>query len=508
MHPYSRLLRLTAIGLLAAAALAATILALPTPSARSDERVVIGPVSDRAPRITPESCGQAPARSETFAEQCSDVLWAQVGGLEAWYFENGYTQSPPPAAPIDLQHDVDRPIVVNGTTSSTLTPTLYLPLVSKNHSQIEFRGVWVSRFDWTAFGVAPTTSTIDTILSNVKTANFNAILFQVRGTADAFYAPGLEPWAARMTGSLTETLGVDPGWDPLDYLVAQAHAQDIQVHAYINVFPTWLCGLGAPPQAITPTHLFWSLSYSVTWDDWRVWTSSGPDSITTCDTYLWATPALSLTRAHAASVAADLATRYDIDGIHLDLIRYPGSNYSHDPFTRQAYTDALVLSPTLTFAQWQPGFQRAQVSTLVSQAYSAVAATRPDAWLSAAVWPNYASGYNSYFQDSKGWLSSGIIDANLPMLYSSDILNDLAAWIARMQGFVADSYGRFVIPGIHADYADFGDIVARIDAARAAGATGVSIFSYGALNTRGYFDDLGAGPFATPAEVPKPNWKP
>jgi uncharacterized lipoprotein YddW (UPF0748 family) len=371
----------------------------------------------------------------------------------------------------------------------------------------EFRGVWVTRFDWTAFGITPTTAAIDTIVSNVETAHFNAILFQVRGTADAYYAPGLEPWAARLTGHPTRTLGVDPGWDPLAYLIEQAHARDIQVHAYVNVFPTWLCGLGEPSSLATPRHLFWTLSYSTTWSAWRVWTTTGPDNLVTCGEYLWATPALSLTRAHVAAVAADIVTRYDVDGIHLDLVRYPGSGYSHDPFTRQAYTDALTLSPTLTFDAWRPDFQRAQISALVSQVYSAVTGIQPDAWVSAAVWPNYTSGYNSYYQDSKGWLAAGSVDANMPMLYSSDIVDDLAAWTARMQGFVADHYGRLVIPGIHADYADFDDIVARIDAARAAGAPGVAIFSYGALNLRGYFDDLGAGPFATPAQVPRPDWK-
>ncbi|MGH2593942.1 MAG: glycoside hydrolase family 10 protein, partial [Anaerolineae bacterium] len=470
-----------AIGLIAVVAISALTLALPTIAAR--------PID---PRPDP------------------DDLWARVGGLEAWYFENGYTESPPPAA----QNTGVEPLV-NSPTSSTLTATHYLPLLARNYPSDEFRGVWVSRFDWTAFGVTPTAATIDTIVTDVKTANFNAILFQVRGTADAYYTPGLEPWAARMTGQLTETLGVDPGWDPLAYLVAQAHAQGIQVHAYVSVFPAWLCGLGAPPNPATPTHLFWTLSYSTAWDAWRVWTASGPDSLTDCNFYLWATPALSITRAHVAAVAADLVTRYDIDGIHLDLVRYPGSTYSHDPFTRQAYTDALTLSPTLTFAQWQPDFQRAQISHLVSQVYSAVTALDPDVWLSAAVWPNYASGYGAYFQDSKGWLAAGIIDANMPMLYSSDIVTNLAAWTARMQGFVADSYGRYVIPGIgfpsnpdEFSAFSFSDIVARIDAARAANTPGVSIFSYGALNTRGYFDDLGAGPFAVPANVPKPNWKP
>jgi uncharacterized lipoprotein YddW (UPF0748 family) len=451
------------------------------------------------------------ARDTQAQVEPGEDTWERVGGLEAWYFENGYTESPPPAADESgLRPAPNRlePMTHLATTSSTLNITGYLPLVARNAGPPEFRGVWVSRFDWTGFHITPTTATIDAIVNNVNAANFNAILFQVRGTADAYYAPGLEPWAARLTGELTKTLGVSPGWDPLAYLVTQAHARGIQVHAYVNVFPTWLCGLGAPPTSTAPSHLFWTLSYSTTWDAWRAWTASGPDNYATCSDYLWATPALSLTRAHVAAVAADLVTRYAVDGIHLDLVRYPSSAYSHDPFTRQAYTDALTVSPTLTFAAWQPGFQRAQISSLVSQVYSAVVSNNSQAWLSAAVWPNYSSGYNSYFQDSKGWLAAGIIDANMPMLYSSDIVTNLVGWTIRMQGFVVDGYGRFVIPGIHADYANFNDIVDRIQAARAAGAPGVSIFSYGALNARGYFDDLAAGPFATPAQVPKPGWKP
>ena len=144
--------------------------------------------------------------------------------------------------------------------------------------------------------------------------------------------------------------------------------------------------------------------------------------------------------------------------------------------------------------------------------YSAATGIRPDVWVSAAVWPNYTTGRNSYYQDSKSWLAAGIVDANLPMLYSSDIVTDLAAWTARMQDFLGDSHGRWVIPGIgfptDVNAIQFADISARINAARAAGAPGIAIFSYGALNAKGYFDDLGAGPFAAVAEVPRPPWKP
>ena len=223
---------------------------------------------------------------------------------------------------------------------------------------------------------------------------------------------------------------------------------------------------------------------------------------------MWATPALSLTRNHIAAVAADIVQRYDVDGLHLDLIRYPGSNYSFDPYTMQAYSDALQISPTLTITDWRPNFQRAQINVIVQQIYSATMAINPDLLVSAAVWPNYSSGYNSYYQDSKGWLANSIIDANLPMLYSSDIFNDLPAWTARAQGFLDDAHGRYVFPGISTNYTDVNQIIDRIEAARSWGAKGVALFSYGALNTNDYWDELANGPFAIPATVPKPNWKP
>jgi uncharacterized lipoprotein YddW (UPF0748 family) len=223
---------------------------------------------------------------------------------------------------------------------------------------------------------------------------------------------------------------------------------------------------------------------------------------------VWATPALSLTRDHIAAVAADIAQRYDVDGLHLDLIRYPGSTYSFDPYTMQAYGDALQISPTLTITDWRPNFQRAQIDAIVQQIYSATTAIKPDLLVSAAVWSNHNSGYNSFYQDSKGWLANSIIDANMPMLYSSDILNDLPAWTARAQGFIADAYGRYVFPGISTNYTDVTQLTDRIEVARSLGAKGVALFSYGALNINDYWDELATGPFAIPATVPKPNWKP
>jgi uncharacterized lipoprotein YddW (UPF0748 family) len=274
--------------------------------------------------------------------------------------------------------------------------------------------------------------------------------------------------------------------------------------------PTWLCGLGAPPDNTTPQHLFWTLSHSATtWSAWRVYRDfDTPMNLDTCSDYLWATPALSLTRDHVTAVAVDIVKRYAVDGLHLDLIRYPGPNYSFDPYTLQAFSAALQLTPTLTITDWRPAFQRAQIDAIVQQIYSATTALKPELLVSAAVWPNYTSGYHSYYQDSKGWLASGISDANLPMLYASDIVNNLTAWTTRAQEFLNDSSGRYVFPGISTNYTDVTQLTDRIEAARSLGAKGVALFSYGALNTYDYWDELANGPFAITATVPQPAWKP
>jgi uncharacterized lipoprotein YddW (UPF0748 family) len=412
--------------------------------------------------------------------------------------------------------------------TTTEAYTVFLPLIQRHYPILaEFRGLWVTRFDWTRFGQTVTTSDLDAIVDHAAAAHFNVLLFQVRGTADAYYSSTLEPWAARLTGSTTKTLGTNPGFDPLTYMITRAHQSGLQVHAYMNVYPTWLCDRVGPITSTTPQHPFWQWTYASPYPNrtlqWREWTNGNPPAAMnlipyseggTCgganylDGYLWASPANPIVQAHILSVAVDLAARYPIDGLHLDLVRYSSSNYSSDPATMQAFSDALQISPTLTFAAWRPQFQRDQVSGLVARIYSATTVLNPNLLLSAAVWFNYTDGYNNYFQDSKGWLANSFIDADMPMLYSSDIKYDLPAWTARAQGFLDDAHGRYVFPGITTDYTDVNQIINRIEAARSLGAPGVALFSYGALNTYDYWDDLANGPFAITATVPKPDWKP
>jgi uncharacterized lipoprotein YddW (UPF0748 family) len=115
-----------------------------------------------------------------------------------------------------------------------------------------------------------------------------------------------------------------------------------------------------------------------------------------------------------------------------------------------------------------------------------------------------SSGYADYYQDALGWLSSGIIDAIAPMLYGWAGFEDIEVWRDVMLQFQDANAGRHVYPGISADFDDFDEIAARIQAARTAGTAGHAIFSYGAIEAHGYWEDFIAGPYAQPARAYSP----
>jgi uncharacterized lipoprotein YddW (UPF0748 family) len=414
-------------------------------------------------------------------------------------------------------------------TPTSATPTLggcvYLPLIFKAWQPPEFRGLWVDRWSYQS------PEDIQTIVQKAAQANFNAIFLQVRGKADAYYQSTYEPWAAGLTvtGTLTRTqLGQNPGWDPLRLAIDEAHARGLQLHAWINVYPVWITSSKGepPPQDVTPEHLFWKLSDTYGPLDWRQWDEEGPMLLSdTRFPYLYASPAVTLTVEHIVSVCQDIVTNYEVDGLHLDHIRYAGPKFSHDPISEAAFAEAQILDPHLAWEDWQ----RAQVTGLVAQIYQQVILPRQGVMLTAAVWPIYRDywdwitndGYDGYYQDSQGWMGEGIIDGIAPMLYANLVSmagtkpDDYAfRFNTLIRDFVAANNERFVLAGIYAGtspsfvhYDDFSDIVQSINLAREAGAAGQVIFSYGLIEERDYWDDFRAGPYAWPSRIPPMPWR-
>ncbi len=481
-------------------------------------------ISATAP-TSAQGIGEMPALLPTPTPTTTDEAEALMGS-EAWYVLNGYTEAPPAPGASQATHrraapasafPLFLPLVVRAKAAPTPTPSptpTQAPTPTPSPTPLppptEFRALWVTRYDWTQLGQVARPETLVTIAERAQAAGFNVLLFQVRGTGDAYYTPGLEPWAARLTGTAVETLGKSPGFDPLQTLIEAAHARGLQVHAYVNVYPTWVCGYGAPPKETTPQHPFWTFSYATSWKDWRVHDSQGrPMNLQTCSGYLWATPAWSGVRQHVVDVVDDLMRRYELDGVHLDLVRYPGPGYSYDP-----YTPTDFATP-----EERTDWQREQVNRLVQEVYATVKRHRPQAWITAAVWGMYrdvwgwggfSQGYTHYYQDSKRWLREGWVDAIMPMLYPPNPqCPDTSVWtLDRFRVLVEDfqreatSAGRYVFPGIHAGYPCFDDVRNRVEAARELGTRGYALFSYGTANARDHWDEIATQLHAKPLAVP------
>ncbi|HSG18348.1 MAG TPA: family 10 glycosylhydrolase, partial [Anaerolineae bacterium] len=312
----------------------------------------------------------------------------------------------------------------------TLVPRAYLPQVYKPLMPVvEVRGLWVTRFDWTDYGQPAQKGRIDQIVDDASRAGFNTILFQVRGIADAYYTPGPEPWAQRVSGI---ALGVAPNpyWDPLDYFVEKAHDKGIELHAYINIYPVWNPCNQAPP-ATTPRHFYYKLRdyHGVTAGKLNglQWNT---DANVLCSTYLRATPASIFADNHYLEVARYLADNYAIDGLHLDHIRYGSRSSSCDPVSAQQSGVPCFAQAPEDYANYQD-WQRAQVNGTVRKFYDLISSKHPEMMLSAAVWPTYinywgwktydgypySQGYYDYYQDSQAWIKDGYIDALMPMIY-------------------------------------------------------------------------------------------
>ncbi|MBI3181830.1 MAG: family 10 glycosylhydrolase [Myxococcales bacterium] len=388
----------------------------------------------------------------------------------------------------------------------------------------EARAVWVTRFAYN------TAADVNAVIDKAAGAGFNVVYFQIRGNGDAYYDSSLVPWAKKLSG----VLGKNPGWNPLQTAIDRARLRGIELHAYWNVYSAWPAPAGcsssgtctcqptqglsdscALPEAVppgAPEHLLRAHP------EYMAVNGSGKS---TDSEYYWFSPGNPQVKAHLLAAATELLTNYDIDGLHFDRVRYPGSSYSYDAASLAAYN--AVPSPRPAYADWQ----RDQVSELVGQIYDALKQKRPKAVLSAAVWGIYkpfagcntSQGYGGYFQDSIGWMKAGKIDAITPMMYW-DIGTGCTDWAKLLDGFMAGSNGRHVVAGMHAY--DNGApqpprIRARIDYARSVGAAGTAVFASTYLNTRPSGADAGTdtwstfrapgGPYEQDAGTPPMTWR-
>jgi uncharacterized lipoprotein YddW (UPF0748 family) len=355
----------------------------------------------------------------------------------------------------------------------------------------EARALWVVRT------TMETPESVHALVQRAKENGFTDLMVQVRGRGDAYYNSSLEPRAEPLAGQ-------PAAFDPLAMTIGEAHHYGIKVHAWVNIYlvadleplpaskdhsiykhPDWLMvprGLGAELYNSPPD----SRGYLKRIVDFSLLNQHELEG-------LFVSPANPGVKDHLYNIWMDIATRYDVDGLHFDYVRYPNSQYDYsrvsiDRFRHEmdknlASRDRLILAARFRqdplfyikkFPAAYADFQRDQVSELVGRIYRGVKSVKPNAVISAAVFANEEDAARSRFQDWKRWLQMGWLDVVCPMAYTPDT----DTFRKQLGVAMSLSSGRQVWGGIGAYKQTAESAVEKIRVGRSLGARGFVLFSY------------------------------
>lgn len=237
----------------------------------------------------------------------------------------------------------------------------------------------------------------------------NAVIFQVRPQADAFFPSELEPWTRFLTGE--QGVAPDPFWDPLQFMIDECHKRGMELHAWLNPYRVTSNG----SEQLHPDHLFFK----------------HPEIFKRYGQQLYFDPGEPLSREHTVKVIADIVTRYDVDGIHFDDYFYPYPvKYEefHDDASFVKYGQAQG------FEYWQKNdWRRNNVEILMKEINETIKGIKP--YMKFGISPfgihrnkketadgsgsdtNGLSNYEALFADVPAWAEKGYIDYIVPQLY-------------------------------------------------------------------------------------------
>ncbi|CAI9402029.1 glycoside hydrolase family 10 protein [Aestuariimicrobium sp. T2.26MG-19.2B] len=241
-------------------------------------------------------------------------------------------------------------------------------------------------------------------LDLARASNHNAVVYQVRPTADTFWPSALEPWSHWLTG----TQGVDPGFDPLQFCIDEAHARGLEVHAWYNPFRVAMDEAGSAliPSHPARVHPEWTIPYGGK---------------------LYYNPGVPEARQHTIDVIMESVAAYDVDAVHFDDYFYPypvAGKVFHDEEQYEQYGDGQSL------ADWR----RSNIDDLVVRLGRAIKAVKPTVQFGIspfAVWRNVgtdpegsdttagAQTYDDLYADTRRWVREELIDYIAPQIYWS-----------------------------------------------------------------------------------------
>ena len=295
------------------------------------------------------------------------------------------------------------------------------------------------RYLWVIRDVLKSKKSIDDMVNFAIEKNINHLFVQVRGRGDSFY----ESQFTTRSQILSES-----EFDPLAYLLDTANGKGINIHAWVNVYFLW-SSKSLPKDERHILHM--QQQWLDTTEEWPVDVGKQLEMVAVNNNSegLFLSPNHPDVNEYLIKVFRELMTNYDIDGLHLDYIRYQDAEYGRNPYAIAQFKSesgndpgpwflemerSTIASPRLiaNMKRWN-NFKRKAVTSLVKDTRALVDKVRPDCIISAAVKPNLYVARERYFQEWNVWLAAGYLDWVVPMNYSSkkrefvrniDVIND------------------------------------------------------------------------------------
>ncbi len=324
----------------------------------------------------------------------------------------------------------------------------------------------------------------------VKGCNANAIILEVRKRGDAYYVSTLEPAGVNMTPAA--------GYDCLADVIAKAHAAGLEVHAWVVVYRVWT--FQTPPATTTPNHVF------NTHPEWFNLTDTGAKFDAGNNSFL--DPGNPGVEDFNTNVFMEIVRNYDIDGLCLDYIRYPGTTWGYNATSVARYNAEYGLSgnPSASNTQWS-NWRRDQITNMVKRVYLEAKAIKPNIKVGAAVWKTSPTGDSGYFQNWGLWMQNHWMDYACPMNYTTTN----STYDSNNTDNFNRMYGHHVYPAQGSYMNTIANSMVQIASTQSMGFPGVTPYSYAVTNSGtvdrvGFQNSLLAGPFATPVAVPAMPW--
>ncbi|MCF7824706.1 MAG: family 10 glycosylhydrolase [Candidatus Marinimicrobia bacterium] len=383
----------------------------------------------------------------------------------------------------------------------TLMSTVWCSDVPKH----ELRAAWVATVlqldfpDPTRMTSSEQQADIVDMLDNLQEAEFNAVVFQIRPECDAFYESSYEPWSRHLTGNTTGAAPA-PFYDPLQFMIQEAHKRGMELHAWFNPFRlSTTSNLEALPAShIYKEHPEWKLNHST----------------------LMLDPGIPAVRNYTVDVFMDVVNRYDIDAVHMDDYFYPYAGMAQEDI--ESFTaDQRGFSD---MGDWR----RDNINRFIAALYDSIQSVKP--WVKLGISPfgiwksgiptgiSGTSSYSKIYCDPIAWLNDGTVDYITPQLYwPFDQEGQDYALLMPWWADQTSSYGRHLYVG-HSpyritDYHDWpnNELPNQIRLNRKTeGSLGSVLFrlGWGILdNPKGFLDSLKNDLYRYPAIPPAMPWK-